>query len=853
MTLSLREAFDAVADLPTTQRHAIYREHAMGDEEIDQLERLVAANKEPLEVDEPLLDLERVLRKTPLAGSSLGRWRLLDPLGRGGMGVVWRAERTDGRVEQTVAIKLLDQPLDPTLQARIGLERSILARLDHPSIGRFIDAGEDDQGHPYFAMELIDGKAIDQWADERRSSVRERVSMVYQLLEALAHAHAQLVVHRDLKCSNVLVTGTGIPKLIDFGIARNLGNASDTRAYGRFLTLRNAAPEQLLGQAVGTGVDIYGAGLVLYELLCGQHPFSGEYTRSGELEQRILDESPQPPSRAVQRQLRVEPSTARDIAAQRSLPSAAALQSALSGDLDAIVEKALAKTATDRYSTAEAFAADLQSWLNGHPVRVRRSSALYRVRKFVGRHRFSVASASAFVVGLLVLSVFLWNARLAASEARASAEQTVEFLVGVFSSSDPEQNQGSPPTALELLDRAIAQRPQQSLPTRAEAAFSMAIGRTLLGLGEPRRALAILPTKFNGVLGITDQVRLDSLRARATLAAGDSESALAEIRRLLPLASSSGEDELLLQLRRLEVQSLLAMDRRTEAMALANDLLRSLGKATTTMPEWKLKILGETLWVVSGRGDADESQYKALEETLGQMRIRFGERHQEVANLLRRLAQIDRLNGNFERARARFQEVLTIYSSIYGEQHLSTARLYNSLANLDFETENYSAALQEYGQALAVFELRLGREHSLVAMVKMNIGMLLFLTGQSAEALTSLTQAESIASNNWDRNGVNYLTLSLALASAELEMGRLESARVRLEQALVGSRRLDGKNLIAWGQAEQAQLFFRLGQPDTAKALLASALPVMESDRRYFGGFRDRALSLQKRIEAASE
>lgn len=847
MTLSLREAFDAVADLPTTQRHAIYREHAMGDEEIDQLERLVAANKEPLEVDEPLLDLERVLRKTPLAGSSLGRWRLLQPLGRGGMGVVWRAERTDGRVEQTVAIKLLDQPLDPTLQARIGLERSILARLDHPGIGRFIDAGEDDGGHPYFAMELIEGKSIDQWTDEKNSTVRERVRLVHQLLEALAHAHAQLVVHRDLKCSNVLVTHSGTPKLIDFGIARNLGNSSDTRAYGRFLTLRNAAPEQLLGHSVGTGVDIYGAGLVLYELLCGLHPFAGEYTRSGELEQRIIDECPQPPSRAIARLARNNVPHARDLASRRGLANPRALQAALYGDLDAIVGKALAKTSSDRYSTAEAFAADLRCWLDGHPVHVRRTSSWYRLRKFVGRHRLPVAAAAVFVIGLVVLSSFLWVARRNASEARSTAERTVEFLVGVFAAGDPEQNQGSPPTAVELLDRAVNQISQKDL-TRVDASFSLAMAQSLLGLGQPRRALDVLPAKMDALLEEPMRLKVKLARARATLDSGDSRTALSQLRSLGLQTETSGDEELALQVRRAEVKALLGLDQRSEAMQAAQELLAKLGPANPAMPDWKLRLLADTLWMVSGGVSADTDGYQALEQVLLQLRQRFGDRHQDVATALRWLSQLDRRAARLDRARVRLAEAAAIISQIYGEQHLQTARLYNALANVESEAGNFSAALAGYVRALGIHELRLGNEHPHVAMIKLNMGMQKLFLKDVPGALEMLRAAESVANSRWNPKGTNFVVLNLALAAAELDGGLLDSAERRLHSSLELARKLSSKNLEAWANSELALLFQLRGQPERAANLLRIALPVMEQDRQYFGEFLNRASRLQSHM-----
>lgn len=852
MTMSLREAFDAVADLTTSERQLFYREHAVGALEVEELERLVAATQQPLSIEEPLLDLERVLRKAPLAGTRLGRWRLLEPLGRGGMGVVWRAERDDGRVEQTVAIKLLDQPLDPSLQARIALERNILARLDHPGIGRFIDAGEDVDGHPYFAMELIAGKAIDQWADETRRTVRERVQAVCLLLEALAHAHAQLVVHRDLKCSNVLVANGGQPKLIDFGIARNLGNHTDTRLYGRFLTLRNAAPEQLLGQSIGTGVDIYGAGLVLYELLCGVHPFAGDYTRSGELEQRILDESPLPPSRNLQKVQRSDPAVARELAIRRGLPSSSALAGQLRGDLDAIVDKSLAKNASDRYTTAEAFANDLRCWLEGMPVRVRRSSRWYRVRKFVLRHRLAVAAVAVFVFGLLTLSAFLWQARTAAGAAQHTAEQTAAFLVGVFTSSDPEHNQGNPPSALDLLNQAVAQLPASSGLTHTNAPFNLAISEALLGLGQPARALEALPNKLDLYLDGPSRLRAGLVRARAALEAGDAVRALELAHALNEASVRSGDEEIALSARFIMARAHLQMDRREEGMVEARLLLRQIGRARAEMPDWKLRVLGETLWFASGGSESqDPETYQALTELLAQLKSRFGERHQTVATQLTRLARLDRAASRLDLALHRQREALTIIESIYGKGHPQTGRMLNSLANIETEIGNRGAALQLYQRALGIYLDGPGARHPMTTMLKLNIGMQLLFTGRAQESLAVLREAEKVAVTHWDVAGTNYGVLSLTLAAAELENRDLETAEARMTAASKAARAGNAEKLILWADSLRAHLLFLRGQTDQARQLLSVVVPAMSADERYFGGFLQRSHALQLQLEAS--
>ena len=307
-------------------------------------------------------------------GRRVGAYRLTRRIGSGGMAEVWLAERADGAFERQVAIKLLfrhalSHERDAIAQ-RFARERDILASLRHPNIAALHDAGVTPEGQPWLALEYVEGAPITTWCDENRMTIRERVEVFRQVLRAVRHAHTNLVIHRDLKPANILVTSEGEVRLLDFGIAKLIepeGGAPDeselTRQSGRPLTLHYASPEQILGQPLTTGCDVYSLGVVLYELLCGDRPYELQMRSAAQVEQAILDVDPRPPSRR---------SPGARLADLRST-TASAMTRTLANDLDAIVCKCLAKQPGNRYSSVEALATDLERWLAGRPVAAKSS------------------------------------------------------------------------------------------------------------------------------------------------------------------------------------------------------------------------------------------------------------------------------------------------------------------------------------------------------------------------------------------------------------------------------------------------------------------------------------------------
>jgi serine/threonine protein kinase/tetratricopeptide (TPR) repeat protein len=403
--------------------------------------------------------------RTALTGLQLGAYRLVEPLGHGGMGSVWLAERTDGRFDDRVAVKLLNAALvGRTGEDRFAREGRILGKLTHPQIARIIDAGVSPVGQPYLVLEHVEGEPIDAHCDRRRLGPAERVRLFLDVLTPVAHAHANLVVHRDLKPSNVMVTPAGQVKLLDFGIARLL-EAEDghpigpqlTRSGDALLTPAYAAPEQVTNGEISTATDVYALGVLLYVLLSGRHPAGAVLDSPAGLLHAIVDTDPPPMSqRAVEADARLSATPAAIAEARGTSPER--LRRALCGDLDTIVLTAMAKAPAARYPTVTAFADDLRRSLAHEPIQAQRDAFRVRMAKFVRRNRVAAALAAVATLAVVIGASATWlQSRRAAAERDfalrqlARAESVNDMNAFLLSDAAPL---GRAFTAGDLLNRA---------------------------------------------------------------------------------------------------------------------------------------------------------------------------------------------------------------------------------------------------------------------------------------------------------------------------------------------------------------------------------------------------------------
>ena len=411
------------------------------------------------------------------AGAEVGPYRLLAELGRGGMGSVWLAERGDGQPRRKVALKLPHIGWAPGLVERLARERDILASLEHPNIARLYDAGTDALGRPYLAMEYVDGIPIDAHCAAVAAPLRVRLDLLRRVASAVAYAHTRLVVHRDLKPSNILVTQTGDVRLLDFGIAKLMQSEGEdgelTRAGTLALTPAYASPEQLRGQPVGTHSDVYGLGVVAYELLTGRRPHEVN-RKSGATE--IADDIARSSAPLASR-------VAADPVVRRLLV----------GDLDAILRKALKYDPAERYATVGAFLDDIERHLRHAPVAARPDTLAYRARTFLRRYAVHAAAAAAVLVSLIAGSaIAVWQARQARHEA-ARAEQVKDFALSIVSGADTESGANRETTATELLLEA-SHRVARDVTASDETAVELmtAIGAGLQSQGRVDDAVELL-------------------------------------------------------------------------------------------------------------------------------------------------------------------------------------------------------------------------------------------------------------------------------------------------------------------------------------------------------------------------
>lgn len=592
----LSELLDQALDLPATERAAWL--DALSEADAPLRPRLAALLADVVGNDEEdgrarpaqpgllgLLDalpsLAGAAAEARLSGAKpalrqVGPYCLLRPLGQGGMGTVWLAERVDGTLQRAVALKL---PNIGTLQQpgqahRFERERDILAALEHPHIARLYDAGVADDGQPWLALEYVEGQPITTWCDQARLSLTARIELFLQVLQAVQYAHARLVVHRDLKPSNIFVTagpsqGDSAPlggpgrrpaagkittdgqvRLLDFGIATLLdeGDTPATMARTEWahapMTPDYASPEQIGHQPIGTGSDVYSLGVVFYELVTGQRPYRLARDTRGALEEAILGVAPTRPSRMP---------TTESAAAQRGMHPAG-LRRQLRGDLDNIALKALRKDPAERYPSAEAFEQDLRRWLRHEPVQAHPGSWWYRGAKFVQRHRWPVAAGGLAAAGLLAgMAVALDQAAVARRETqRTRAVQ--DFLVGLFNEADPARAQGRELTVRDLMARGERDL-HAKLGTEPDlnAALSGVLVDIYMKLGDGKRALPLAEARRALMASSHGPDSLQHAQALVTLAGvqktlGQHEGSLATLARARPLLlalGAAGRDDLL--------------------------------------------------------------------------------------------------------------------------------------------------------------------------------------------------------------------------------------------------------------------------------------------------------------------
>ena len=788
----LASIFSAVADAPPIERERLLDQLCTNDELRAQVVELLAMDSSTdLFVDKSPVSPKHL----PQCGESIGPYKLLQVIGQGGMGVVYMAEQSVP-VRRKVALKLVKPGVESSQTlARFDAERQVLSVLDHPNVARVLDAGETESGHPYFVMELVKGKAINAYCEQNRLSTRERLELFVPVCHAVQHAHQKGIIHRDLKPSNVLIAeydGRPVPKVIDFGVAKAINQPLTEMtlftAFGQIIgTFEYMSPEQSRFNQldVDTRTDIYGLGVLLYELLTGCTPFEKKRLCSVEWEEMlriIREEDPPIPSTRLSE-------TARTTAAESDARSmeCTKISRMVKGELDWIVMKAIEKDRERRYPSAQSMADEIESFLAGGPVAACPPTLAYRSRKFLRRNRVAVASTclvfTALVIGLVGTTSQAFRARKAEAEALAKQE-----------------------LAQRQMARAeLSERQAVSEATRATA-ISRFLRNDLLGL-DGNSTFLNTEVKFDPDLKLI--TLLD--RAREQLDTRFEEK--------------PGEK---FRMQKLLIESYCSLGRYDIACDLLRPVVEQLSKQENTnqisiIEGTKLLI---TLELQQGR---PAKARPMLEDLLHRTRIALGSDHGETQNALNNLATAARLLGDYTEARKLYQQLLDLYCRVHGSHSAEALSAKENLAVVMGKLGEESDAEQRLGEVMLSRRNDPRLSDSLDDTLQ-NLGEFWLARHRYNEAQPLLLEAYSMRRQQLQDGSPHTLTTKFCLATAQLGQGKPEAVETVRHEFMEYFQ--DNLHLASMANVEQIELHCGLlianGDWMSCEQLLRLAIAIVE-------------------------
>jgi serine/threonine protein kinase len=813
--MRIRDLFEQAVELPVEERDAFVERNCGDDATLrDELNSLLVsdvAQAEGARSRGPLtgaigaaVESSTRTRREEILGSIIGPYRLSSILGHGGTGTVYLGERADRQYSAQVAIKVVEAAaLNAEIGRRFKAERQILASLNHANIARLIDAGESQDGFPYLVMEYVHGETIDKYCDRLKLSLEQRIELLLKVCGAVQYAHQNLVVHRDLKPGNILVTPDGTPKLLDFGIAKLLDTSEAaaalalTRMNDRVLTPEYASPEQILGQTVTTSSDVYSLGVVLYELLTGLRPYKVSSASQVELERTVCVVDPARASTIVRQALysssHDSPPPSRNIHlisdARQITPMR--LRARLNGDLDSILMRALRKESIHRYSSVEQFANDLRRHLAREPVLARQGNWAYYAQRFARRHALGVSVTTGFIAlltaGLIFMSIQnkrIAEQRDAANREKQTSEAVANFMVNVFAAADPFTVQDRQVTATDLLDKSADNiRSDLAQEPAVKARLLEAIGRSYYHQGRADRGVGLIEEalamrrRVENPNSLSIAISLKNL-GEAQLIHHELDAAmksLSEARAVLEQSdrqATSDYADVVLSLGRVEYERGDAAQAR-HFIEEALPLLRKSYGAQDAEVGSALTSLGYVLQL--------QSEYSLMESVARQAvqiyRIVLPELHPDRLQAESLLAESLFNQGRIEEAAPLLEKSFSSKQKVFGDKSSRFAEALQLLIELRRRQHRLVEAESLAREAVALKQERLGASNYNTAYSKTTLATILWQRGNFSEAERQLRAALKIYDETLPPGG-------LLIASAEHYLSEVLLAQDRFSEAL---------------------------------------------------------------------
>jgi serine/threonine protein kinase/Tfp pilus assembly protein PilF len=799
--------------------------------------------------------------KPAAPGDRIGRYRLVEQIGKGGFGVVFKAEQEEP-IRRLVALKVIKLGMDTQqVIARFEAERQALALMDHPNIAKVLDAGADATGRPYFVMELVQGTKITDYCDEHKLSLRQRLALFIQVCQAVQHAHQKGVIHRDIKPSNVLVSeanGVPVPKVIDFGIARatenqRLTEESLSTAFAQFLgTPAYMSPEQAGrgGQDIDSRSDIYSLGMLLYELLTAQPAFDAEILRKTAMDEVLRFIREEEPPRPSARLTTLTPAEL-DTVAQCRQTQPASLPKLLRGDLDWIVMRAVEKDRSRRYETANGLALDIQRFLDHEPVLARPPSRLYRFQKVVRRNRLAFAAASMVLAALIVglgLSTWLFLREKAARQRAVAAEATAKtevsrsvevarFLKDMVTGVGPAVAQGQDTKLLRGILDKTSDRIEKDLKNQPEVAADLknTLGTVYEALGEYDKAETALRAAMALKIGKeADDAKmaalLDNLGVVMARKGKWTEAETMHRRALLIQRSLADPNnaEIAKTLGNLG-NALWYQDKFTEAEPIYHEALTLSRQVGGEKTEEMATAVGNMGVLLARQGKAAEAE-PLFREALGLQRKLLGTNHPQVAKSLSNLGSALVDQGKLAEAEPIFQESVDIRRRVLGNEHPALAFSLNNLGGLLMQEGKFAEAEAAHREALAIRRKRFGDNHPDVAFSLNRLAGAVTAQGKFAEAEALYREALALRRKLLGDEHLDVIQSLNELGMTLNDEGKVAEAETNLRQAVTFQRKLSGD-----ANADLAKLLRNLafileqeGKPDEQEKILREALAVRQ-------------------------